>query len=182
MTKTDYRKTYRALAKELEESERRLRSHDLLCQIERLTEVREAKKIALYMSLNDEPDLFPLFQILENQGKEIYLPITRAEGEMDFYLYEGFDRLEGKEPYGILEPRAIEEHKAEPREVEVMIIPALAYTREGYRLGRGKGYYDRYLARVENCYTIGVSLGLLNYDLAPDEWDVPMDLVLIPKL
>ncbi len=66
----------------------------------------------------------------------------------------------------------------DPSEIDLAIVPGLAFSRSGIRLGRGKGYYDRMLPRL-NCFKLGVCYSVALSDSIPSEkWDVPMDKVI----
>lgn len=102
-----------------------------------------ARRVALYRALPDEPSLDGLF----SDEKEFYLP--RCEGrEMKFLRFVG--RLT-PDRFGILAPDG-EELSGEP---DLIFVPGLAFTALGVRLGRGCGYYDRFLAGV-SCPAVGV--------------------------
>ena len=111
--------------------------------------------------------------------KSVYLPRVLGEEEMAFYPFVSWDSLERSRSFGLYEPTL--DHKAvAPEQLDLLIIPALAFDSEGYRLGRGKGYYDRYLAQTK-ARRIGVSFGLLRPRHLPTEpWDLPMDRVYYP--
>ena len=59
------------------------------------------------------------------------------------------------------------------------MVPALCFDKKGYRLGRGKGYYDRFLALCPQAYKIGVTIGMMSVEELPgDPWDLPMHEVI----
>lgn len=179
MDKLTLRRELRALGRALPRQECIARSESIVSQLRRLLQAIRPQRIALYMAMHDEPDVSPLIRELSGVC-EVYLPRVRSDKDIDFALYQGGEEqlIEG-ESFGILEPSAELEAVA-PSALEVIVVPAMAYDRDGYRLGRGRGYYDRYLQSTR-AYTIGVTL-----DLAPeatwqvDYWDVPMDAVLRP--
>ncbi|MGN0906210.1 MAG: 5-formyltetrahydrofolate cyclo-ligase [Bullifex sp.] len=108
--------------------------------------VINASALLLYYPLKDEPDIRALF----NMGKPVYLPSVSGM-DMTFRL---LDSTLEKGAYGIPEPKGpvIEDYGN-----AVIIVPALAYDHEGYRLGRGMGYYDRFLSS-HSIYSIGVTV------------------------
>ena len=100
---------------------------------------------------------------------------------MDFFPFSGWQALEQSGSFGIYEPR-LEEGAVHPRTLDLLIIPALAYDKAGYRLGRGKGYYDRYLQRADRAHRLGVTFALHPIEQLPhDPWDVPVEDVLAPR-
>lgn len=144
-----------------------------------IIEEQRPSRIALYMALADEPDLYPILDYVASQY-EVYLPRVESAEEMKCYRYISGQKLSREGKYQILEPVGTIEEAVEPSSLDLIVVPALAFDVEGYRLGRGKGYYDRYLAQ-SSAYCIGVSLGLVSIDRLPrDEWDLPMDIVLSP--
>lgn len=179
MNKPALRKELRRLGRLLPREERAARSLSITSQLRVLLGELRPQRIALYMAMADEPDLSLLIDELTGHC-EVYLPRVRSAEEIDFALYQGDgNSLTRVGDFALLEPSGDLEPVA-PSELDVIVVPAMAYDHRGYRLGRGRGYYDRYLGSTR-AYTIGVTL-----DIAPevswevDHWDVPMDAVLRP--
>lgn len=138
---------------------------------------QSAKRIGLYMALPDEPSLTELLE--RATDKELFLPRVLDGETMAFYAYAPEQALERSASFGLLEPR-LDGVEVDPQRLDLLVIPALAYDRAGYRLGRGKGYYDRYLTRTA-ARRLGVTFGLLRFDSLPhDAWDLPVEDVLYP--
>lgn len=96
----------------------------------------------LYCSLPDEVDTHEMIKTLKEMGKKILLPAVVSDTEMELRLYESDNDLQiGK--FNIMEPVGKAFNNVE--EIDVMIIPGMGFDRQGNRLGRGKGYYDRFL-------------------------------------
>ena len=137
--------------------------------------VRQARSILLYCSLEDEVFTHNLMDRLASEGKHVYLPRVTGADTMELRLYTGRNDLrEGAfhimEPIGILLP---EERYAV---IDTGIIPGMAFDHDGHRLGRGKGYYDRLLAKMPHLYKIGVCFDFQKVDSIPTEpTDITMD-------
>lgn len=174
--KQQLRKQAKTLSLALGAAERTRRSSDIREQVRALLARLSYRTIGLYMPMEDEVDLCPLFAVLEGEGKELYLPRVMDAERIAFYRYHAGDTLETNGAFALREP-APSEYPA-PDRLDVLIVPALHFYK-GYRLGRGKGYYDRYLAEHPATHTIGVTLGVLGETPIPiDTWDIPMDYVL----
>ena len=149
-TKREIRMAVRAEIAKLSNEEKQTLSSQIFSKIAELKEVEQASVIALFMALPDEPQTAAFIEQL-SRHKRVVVP--RIEGEeMEFY-----DIAEGVEvgAFGIMEPIATK--PVEPSEIDVMVVPGVAFTRYGARLGRGKGFYDKYLSRKGfRAYTIGV--------------------------
>ncbi len=104
----------------------------------------EAGTVMGYMALPDEIDLTPVLTAALAQGKRLALPRCEADGRMTARLVE---RLEGlpRGAFGIREPQADAPELA-AAEIDLILTPGMAFDPMGGRLGRGKGYYDRFLA------------------------------------
>lgn len=139
------------------------------------SKVKQSRSILLYCSLDDEVCTRSLIDHLVAEGKHVYLPRVTGADTMELRLYTGRNDLrEGAfhimEPIGILLP---EERYAE---IDTGIIPGMAFDHDGHRLGRGKGYYDRLLAKMPHLYKIGVCFDFQKVDSIPTEpTDITMD-------
>jgi 5-formyltetrahydrofolate cyclo-ligase len=119
--------------------------------------------ILLYHPLPHELDLTPL---LEGYPARYYLPKVAGQG----LTVHPFGPL-APGPFGLLEPTT---PPVDPGVLDLVVVPGLAFDREGYRLGHGQGYYDRFLASVW-AETLGVvPEALLLSRLPRDPWDVPV--------
>jgi 5-formyltetrahydrofolate cyclo-ligase len=106
-----------------------------------------AGTIAGYASVGTEPGTSALLFALWKRGTYVLLPLLRPDGDLDWASYEGPDSL-AEGPRGLLEPTAPPRGVAAVTSADLVLVPALAADRQGRRLGRGGGSYDRALARV----------------------------------
>ena len=134
-----------------------------------------AQTVLLYYALPDEVNTHTLVDTLVNQGKTVLLPAVISDTEMQLRRYRSAaDLREGA--YHIMEPcgELFEDVSA----VDVAVIPGMAFTPDGVRLGRGKGYYDRLLPRLTHAYTIGLCFPFQLLDSIPaDTLDRKVDEV-----
>lgn len=125
------------------------------------------RRVAAYVPLRTEPGSTELLEQLTGRGGEVLVPLLLADRDLDWAVWPG------DEPLGAT---AI-------ARVHAVLVPAVAVARDGARLGRGGGSYDRALARV----TAGVQVAALIYDdelieaLPTEAWDVPVDAVVTPR-
>ena len=142
-----------------------------------LSEVKAADVVLLYYSVGREVDTRALLDELYSSGKTVALPICQPKGIMSFYTYHGRMTKDGF--YGIPVPEGGSELIPAPG--TVMIVPALAFDNEGFRLGQGGGYYDRYLASHE-LFSVGVGREELLLDKTPtDAYDIPVNILVTEK-
>lgn len=140
--------------------------------------VREADALFIFYPLKDEVNLLPLMDYAKETGKKIAFPLcTDKDGSMRFCAVGRLDELTDGY-FGLREPSK-DAPEILPRNA-VIFLPALAIDKKGYRLGYGKGYYDRYLAKYADLkpFTVGVIYQELLFDQIPhDEYDVVCDMV-----
>ena len=140
--------------------------------------IQEADTILMYHSLSDEVDTHSALDQLLAMGKKVLLPKVVSDTEMTFHEYTGADSLQPSEPYGILEPTT-PELSIINCQLSIAIVPGMAFDKQGHRIGRGKGYYDRFLSRIPNIYKIGVCFPFQMLESIPSEsTDVVMDEVI----
>ena len=175
--KKELRKKIRARKRDIPVDELREMSRlacERLLAYERLS---NASTVMMYYPLSDEVDVTPVIEQLAENGKTVVLPQVTGEATMVLRRYTGkADLQEGA--FGIMEPCG--EIFSDYETIDVAIIPGMAFDRCGNRLGRGKGYYDRFLpllpARV---YKIGVCFPFqLLDDIPMEEHDIKMDTIL----
>lgn len=159
-------------AETLAQSDRQIVRHVLA-----LPEFQAAQRVFAYYSVFPEPDTHAVIAAALEQGKTVALPVTEGKGVMHFAL---LDAALAAGRYGIPEPDASALHML-PQPGDVLLVPALAFDRAGYRLGRGGGYYDRYLAETE-CCTVGLARDAFLYETLPRTWnDLPVSIVISEK-
>lgn len=105
---------------------------------------RQAKTIFCFVSHGKEPDTYPFLEKVLADGKTLCVPLCKAQGEMDAKEIRSLSELQPG-AYGIPEPPA-DAPTLFPSQIDLAVIPCLAATRNGKRLGKGGGYYDRFLA------------------------------------
>ena len=175
MIANDKRALRRAIRTEiakLSDEERTNLSSQIFSKLLASDAVKNASVIALFVSLPDEPSTTNAIKQLSHH-KRIVVP--RIEGEeMEFY-----DISEGLQlgAFGIMEPIATT--PVSPDEIDVMIVPGVAFTRSGYRLGRGKGFYDKYLSHNGfRAHTIGICYPCQLIEAIPtEEHDKMLDAI-----
>lgn len=153
----------------------------ILACAERVSELRTARVVAGYHPLSDEVNILPLLSELLRRGVRLVLPrVLRDRGAMAMIEVLDLDADCVPGVYGILEPR---DGLAEvpPGEIRAVLVPGVAFTALGHRLGRGGGYYDRLLrgclgaARVACCYDEQVLC-----EIPLERHDESVDIVVTP--
>ena len=147
----------------------------VLSQLEKMTVFREAKTVLLYYPKNNEVDVLPLFKRYK-RDKVLLLPVTHRDG-MTANPYEGNDKMHrGK--VGIPEPTT----PAYEGQIDVIIVPAVAFDKAGNRLGRGGGYYDRFLKKQTHATIIGVGYDFQLVEEVPvRKHDQKMHRIILPS-
>lgn len=134
-----------------------------------------ARVVGGYMSMAHEADVTPILLDALANGKVLALPRCGKPPEMTFHRVSSLEELVSG-AYGLLEPEE-DAPMIGPEEIDLVLVPLEAVARNGLRLGKGGGYYDRFLAGYS-----GVSLGAaLRHQwidtLEGDEWDQPLRAV-----
>ena len=138
--------------------------------------IKKAKRILMYYSLPDEVYTHEAIIQLVNEGKEVFLPVVLDNFEMELHKFSRKDNM-SEGAFNIMEPIG---HKYTNFDsIDVAVIPAIAYDEKNNRLGRGKGYYDRFLAKIPLAYKTGICFDFQKItDMPVDNNDVPVDEVI----
>ncbi|MBR2876621.1 MAG: 5-formyltetrahydrofolate cyclo-ligase [Clostridia bacterium] len=143
--------------------------------------VREADMVLTYVSTSIEVETHGFINALLKQGKKVAVPkCLNDKGDMDFFIINSFDDLE-EGYFGVLEPNPSKCRSVLPTEKTVCVVPAFLFDEKGYRLGYGKGYYDRYLSDFK-----GTSVGIcyqenIRDSLMHGKYDRPVGLIVTEK-
>ncbi len=145
-----------------------------------------AKIICNYASTETEIPTTRISEQAFTQKKILLFPRCdkTQKGIMEFFACQSFQDLESGY-YGILEPKnSCPQYKTEElNNADTLIfVPALAFTHKGYRIGYGQGFYDRYLAKIPQAISIGITLSALLDDTIPlESWDMPVHYLATEK-
>lgn len=178
MTKQEIRQTIRRLIKESTRDELLAASDSICSKIidNRILTDRNVSIVLAYFSLNDEVRTEGLVERLHQAGRTVLLPVVTGD-DMVLKKYDGHESLKPG-PFGILEPAGEVFGTDRYSEIDLAIIPGRAFTMDGKRLGRGKGYYDRLLPFIR-CPKIGICFPFQIVDDIPCEpHDILMDEVI----
>lgn len=175
MEKSEIRRKIKNLRMMLSEMEKASAAEEVFAQLEKTAAFMMADNILMYHSLPDELQTIKFLQKWHDR-KRFFLP--RVNGvNLDILPYEE-TRLE-LGSFQIEEPTG--EDVVDVDDIELMVIPAVAFDRKGNRLGRGKGFYDRLLSSSK-ATKIGVGYEFQLLDSIPSEpHDVAMDMVITQK-
>ena len=138
---------------------------------------QEAKIIATYLSFPHEFQTQELIEQAQKDGKKVLIPKTYPKGCMDFVVYEPQQLV--KTSFGLLEPQGDLE-VVDASQIDLIHVPGLAFTTEGYRIGYGGGYYDRYLEHFSG-HTLSTIYPCQIQDFIPENHDIPVQEVLIDE-
>ena len=174
MDKSEIRGEVRHRIKELNPEHRALSAIKIFATIEQNTHFADAECIALFASMKDEVSTSYALKSWMEMGKRIVVP--RVEGDiMRFYDYSPDKMQSGA--FGIEEPTG--EIEVPAQDIDLIIVPARAFTRRGERLGRGGGFYDKYMSLSGfRAYKIGIAYSVQIFDSLPcDTHDIKVDEV-----
>ncbi len=148
----------------------------IISQLRHHPRIFHARTLFIYYSLPDEIPTQELLDEFVSKGKTVLLPRVANATDMFLHCYTGAADLK-LGAFGILEPTG--KPFTDYQQIEVAIIPGMAFDKQGHRLGRGKGYYDRFLPLLTNAYKIGVCYPSRLLDEIPvDDHDIIMDEVI----
>ncbi len=178
--KKEFRKKVINLRKEKDKDFIKHNSDIITDKLLNLDCIKNAKNIMLYLDFNNEVSTYSLIKKLLNLGKIVSSPITLKE-ERKLIPSQITDLKNGIQygAYNIREPKPECSPAINIKDLDVIIVPAVAYDKNCYRLGYGGGFYDRFLENLrKDAVTIGIAFDLQIFDEVPKEaHDAQLDYI-----
>ena len=146
----------------------------VICQMAaNLPAFLKSRCVALFAPLPSEPDIHPLIEEAWAQGKRVVLPLMikrDATPELDWHEIASWDDVVVPGPFGLREPDPLRCPRVPLVELDCVFVPGLAFDPEGFRLGRGGGFYDSFLSHAPATLPcIGLLFSLQKVPLVPRE-------------
>lgn len=144
-----------------------------------------SNRIAFYMANDGELDPAPLLYIAWSMGKSCYLPVLTANHDKSllFAPYEPGDPV-AYNRFGIPEPDVAARHRVKARNLDLIVMPLVAFDDKGNRIGMGGGYYDRTLGYLKDRHSwmkpklVGIGYSIQQVKAIDQQsWDVPLSCI-----
>lgn len=181
MNKQSVRKEILEKRKSMSKDEAVSKSNDVTKFLLSTDAYKNANTIMAYIDFRNEVNTEKLIKKAIEDGKKIVIPISIVETRQ-LVLSEliDYDNELESGAYGILEPKKEFIRETDPKSVDLVLIPGVAFDRRGFRIGYGAGYYDRFLERVRpDVSKIALAFDLQMVPFAyEDSHDVPVDMVI----
>lgn len=176
LSKNDIRLFCRKIRDQLTQEHIQTASQEIYQKILLLPIFQESLHIGLFMAMPKEVRLENLLKL----PKHFYLPILQPDMHLQFHAYQPQVPMI-KNKWGIQEPSPTDS-PMDIQSIDVIFIPMLAFNQQGYRLGMGKGCFDRTLPKNHHSYLIGVAFDIQQYENLPIEpHDIQMDMIITEK-
>lgn len=173
--KTLIRQKIRQKKDSITDKEKAIESNAVFEKIESLPEFQQANTVLMYWSMNDELPTHS-FIVKWSKLKQILLPVVK-ENDMLIMPFSAKEKMK-QGSYGIWEPETQREFMSK---IDLVIVPGIAFDRNKSRLGRGKGYYDRYFMN-KRIKKIGIGFDFQLLDEVPTaSFDIKMDKIITPS-
>lgn len=181
MDKQDIRRHYKNVRADLTKGQRDHMSKMALEKLIQTEEYKKAQHIFAFVSMGDEIDTIGAIEYFLADGKSVYVPLTKkGHDRMKFSSLTSLDHLvEGN--FGVKEPKEAYINWVDHDLVDLILVPGLAFDKEGYRTGYGGGFYDKFFADTKSDFVkIGYcfSVQLFEGSLPRNEFDVPVDFII----
>ena len=175
--KAELRQKYRSLRQAMPQEIKEQKDDAIALQVRRLWQYQRNNVLLIYVSTSIEVDTHRIIRRAIADGKRVAVPRCVPDTRnMEFYYIDSIEEL-SPGMFGVLEPSANPDRLYKECEGGLCIVPAFSYDWRGYRLGYGKGYYDRFLSRFEGnmvgiCYSDCVQRSLPH-----GRYDRPVELL-----
>lgn len=181
--KKNIRKKMLKTRQQMNKSKRIEKSREICQRVEKFISEKKLSSVMVFVSMKNEVNTYPLIDRLIEQDKTVLAPVMNdvTKELLPYRLTDSKTELVQNE-YAIYEPNP-EFCKLFPaEEIELVLVPGLAFDRNGYRIGYGGGYYDRFLKYCPDAVWLGLAYENQLVDSIPHEkWDVPVKMIATEK-
>lgn len=179
--KATLREQYKTLRREMPPEIKAQRDRQIAGRVAALWQYKRCRQLLTYVSTPIEVDTLEIIRRALADGKKVAVPrCVPGTRDMEFYWINGVEELEPG-TFGVLEPRPDPKRKVTDFSNGLCLVPALCYDWRGYRLGYGKGYYDRFLAGFGG-HMIGVCYSdCIRRKLPHGRFDRPVELLVTDR-
>jgi len=180
LDKKALRKAMMERRKNIPQEERKEKSNRIKERLFSLELFKKANFIFTFISTEEEVDTHEIIKESINMGKRIGVPITLSK-EKRMMVSEIQDFASELEIgyYNILTPKKEYIREVDPEEIDMVLVPGLIFREDGYRIGYGGGYYDRFLGGIDSVIKIGLCYEMqLSEDIPIDTYDIPVNYII----
>ncbi len=150
-------------------------SREICEQIKQLPIYQDARTILAYFAFRNEVSLYPLIEDAWSKGKQVVLPRMDQDRLFPVLFTSPSELVEGA--FKVLEPNFTCQ-PLDPTEIDLVLVPGVAFDGQGYRLGYGKGHYDRFFSNLPDVYKLGIAYyEQIVETIYPETHDISMNSV-----
>lgn len=160
--------------------QKKQRDRAILKKIITLKELKKAKIVLFYLPIHGEVEITNLFEKLKLNKKFVLPRVNSKTTTLTLYIIKNLKKDVEIGAYKILEPKK-KLPKVKPQAIDLALIPGIVFSKNGHRVGYGKGFYDRLLKKIE-CPKIGVAYDFQIVDnISGEPHDTPLDKIITEK-
>ena len=149
-----------------------------------LKSYENSHNIMCYMSIRNEVPTKLFIERCFKDKKTTVFPVCLSSQYMIAVKADSLSSITGKDFFGISGPDVIQKNGVDPKSIDLIIVPGVAFTVKGHRIGYGRGFFDRFLPNVrKDCVKVGFAYDfqVVTNDIQPDEFDIPVDIIISEK-
>lgn len=182
-SKNKLRYDYLKVRDRIEPHVRFTHSNSILSRIKQLDSYEDARILMFYLSYGSEVVTDLMINEVLADGKEVAVPVIQSPGDGIMTAVK-INRLEDcyEKVYGIRQPEFNENDVVSKEDVDLIFVPGIVFDLNGYRIGYGKGYYDRWLEGTDVLKRVGLAFEVQLIDKIPNgQYDLPVSKILTEK-
>lgn len=182
--KKEIRKKILQLKESLSEQEIQKKSSAIFNTLSNMKFYTNANNVMLYVSFGSEVLTKPIIDDLLQQRKRVFVPVTVPKTkELIVSELKSFEDDLEIGHFGVMEPKKDALRPVDPTIIDLIVVPGVAFDKEGYRVGYGGGYYDRFIPRLtDQTPKVSLAFEMQLIDKVPtDKYDIPVEYIITEK-